>query len=150
MADNRVSLYCLVDGDLISKALALAIPSTETVGQLRATIYLCTPVWFKDLGAEDLTLWRVSIPAKDVDKLGPIVLNDLESATELDPTDDDSDIFEEKPPKKTIRIIVQRPSPGLPLPLTDAIQYSNSASAFPHPSLKFLDEVYGIQAEHQK
>ncbi|KAG0009946.1 hypothetical protein BGZ80_001911 [Entomortierella chlamydospora] len=36
------------------------------------------------------------------------------------------------------------------LPLADAIQYSNSAVAFPLSSLKFLDEVYSIRIEHQQ
>ncbi|KAF9550483.1 hypothetical protein EC957_000157 [Mortierella hygrophila] len=62
MARNRLSLLCLVDGDPISKAFALATPSAETFGQLRNTIYFSKPIWFKDLEAEDLTLWRVSIP----------------------------------------------------------------------------------------
>ncbi|KAG0341957.1 hypothetical protein BG005_002833 [Podila minutissima] len=39
---------------------------------------------------------------------------------------------------------------NLPLPLAYAIQYSNSASAFPLSSLKFLDEIYNIQVEHQQ
>ncbi|GJJ76488.1 hypothetical protein EMPS_08847 [Entomortierella parvispora] len=51
-------------------------------------------------------------PAKSDRK--PIVLNEVDSAIELnDPTDDVSDAFKEQPPKKTISIIVQRPAPAL-------------------------------------
>ncbi|KAG0015141.1 hypothetical protein BGZ81_011830 [Podila clonocystis] len=90
------------------RAFPLAISSTETVGQLRAAIHLSKLVWFKDLEAEDLALSRVSIPVKAVDKLRPIFLNEFVS-TELDPTDDVADVFKDKPPEKTIHIIVQRP-----------------------------------------
>ncbi|KAF9212178.1 hypothetical protein BGZ59_007127, partial [Podila verticillata] len=64
---------------------------------------------FDDIAADKLTLWRVSIPVVPLNKRKPIVLTEVKSAVELDPTDDLSDVFEEKPPKKTIHIIVQRP-----------------------------------------
>ncbi|KAG9064270.1 hypothetical protein KI688_003458 [Linnemannia hyalina] len=113
MTRKRLSLLCLVDGDPISKAFELATPSADTFRQLRSTIHLSKPIWFKDLEAEDLTLWHVSIPIVPANKHRPILLNEfLESATELDPIDDVSDVFPKAPPKKTIHIIVRRPPSG--------------------------------------
>ncbi|KAF9115634.1 hypothetical protein BGX30_006203 [Mortierella sp. GBA39] len=113
MTRKRLSLWCLVNGDPISKAFELATPSAETFGQLRSTIHLSKPIWFKDLEVEDLTLWHVSIPIVLANKHRPILLNEfLESATEVDPTDDVSVVFPKTPPKKTIHIIVQRPPPA--------------------------------------
>ncbi|KAI8604618.1 hypothetical protein EDD21DRAFT_365794 [Dissophora ornata] len=65
-----------------------------------------------DINANKLILWRVSLPVTS-DKLKPIFLVDIESKTELDPTDDIRDVIEEEPPKKTIHAIVQRPRPVL-------------------------------------
>jgi hypothetical protein len=67
-----------------------------------------------DLEAEDLTLWSVSIPVVPVNKHEPIVLREVDSPTELNPTDDVSEAFPppDKLPKKTIQIIVQRTSSG--------------------------------------
>lgn len=112
MTDKSLHMFCLVDGDPISKAFPLAILSTETVGQLRNTIHLSKPIWFKDLEAEDLLLWSVSIPVVPANKNRPILLNEFDSAKELDPTDDVADVFSDTPPKKTIHTIVQRPLPG--------------------------------------
>jgi len=118
MADNLLSLYCLVDGDVISKACSLAIPSTETVGQLRSTIHLSKPVWFKELEAEDLTLWSVSIPDDDDDDDDDddedlsICLDNIPNKKKLKATRELSDVFHEKPAKRMIHIIVQRPPRG--------------------------------------
>jgi hypothetical protein len=51
-------------------------------------------------------------PSVPANKHKPIVLNEVESSTELDPTDDVSEFFDKPPPKKTIHIIVQRPPLG--------------------------------------
>lgn len=59
--------------------------------------------------SDKLTLWRVSIPIVAVAKHKPISLSEVDSATELDLTDYISDVFEEKPPKKTIDIGVCPP-----------------------------------------
>ncbi|KAG0345523.1 hypothetical protein BG005_001273, partial [Podila minutissima] len=112
MTDNRMGLFCLVDGEATSNAFSIKIPSSDTVDDLKDLIKAKIPDTFNGVDAKDLTLWRVSIPVVAVDKHKPIVLNEFESATELDPTDDVSDIFAEQPPKKTIHIIVQRPPPG--------------------------------------
>ena len=55
---------------------------------------------FGDIDADKLTLCRVSNSVVPVNKHKPIVLDEFESVTELDPTDDVSDVFADQPPKK--------------------------------------------------
>ncbi|KAF9081292.1 hypothetical protein BGX29_004602, partial [Mortierella sp. GBA35] len=110
MTDNRFNLFCLVNGEASSNAFSIKIPSTDTVDDLKDLIKTKKAPRFDDVAADELTLWKVSIPVVPANKHRPIVLNEfLEAATELDPTDDVSDVFEDKLPKKTIHIIVQRP-----------------------------------------
>ncbi|KAF9976083.1 hypothetical protein BGZ65_007980, partial [Modicella reniformis] len=108
-----LALFCLVDGESTSRALSVKVPSSDTVGGLKNLIKAQMSPVFDDLTANELKLWRVSHPVIAANKHNPILLSAIDSATELDPTDDLSDVFEEKPPKKTIHIIVQRPPPGL-------------------------------------
>ncbi|KAF9119687.1 hypothetical protein BGX30_003687 [Mortierella sp. GBA39] len=61
---------------------------------------------FDDVAAAEFTLWRVSIPVVPANKHKPIVLNEVESPTELNSADDVSDVFPKTPPKKTIYIII--------------------------------------------
>ncbi|KAI7817655.1 hypothetical protein BC939DRAFT_480963 [Gamsiella multidivaricata] len=98
MTDNDLTLFCIENGD--STPFSVDIDPSKTK----------TPR-FDDVAADELTLWRVSIPLAPLKERKPIVLNNIDSATELDPTDDLSDVFTHKPPKKTIQIIVQRPPP---------------------------------------
>ncbi|KAF9533329.1 hypothetical protein EC957_002245, partial [Mortierella hygrophila] len=109
MADNSpsLSLRCLVDGDRISKSFELATPSTETFGQFRSTIHLSKPIWFKDLEAEDLTLWKVTIPITKDNTDTPILLKNIPCnyKGKLGPIDDVYEWFPEVPRKKTIHII---------------------------------------------
>jgi len=120
MTNFLSNLRCLVEGDPISKSFKL--PETvepSTVEDLRTLIHHSKPVWFKDVEAEDLILWRVTIPFVSVDKLNRIALNKF-CPIELRPTDKLSVVFKETPFENTIHIIVQRPPQGnaaLPLSL---------------------------------
>ncbi|KAF9981416.1 hypothetical protein BGZ65_003976 [Modicella reniformis] len=91
--------------------------SRSTIGDLKKLIKTAPCPQFDDVTAKDLTLWRVSIPVVAANKHNPIVRNEVESSTELDPTDDVSDVFPDNPPKKTVHIIVQRPPQGTPIQL---------------------------------
>ncbi|KAF9206818.1 hypothetical protein BGZ59_011483, partial [Podila verticillata] len=117
MMDNRMSLFCLVDGEATSKAFSIKIPSSDTVDDLKKLIKTEKTPRFDDIAADELTLWSVSIPVVAVDKHKPIILTEIDSTTELDPTDDISDVFEDQPLKKTIHVIVQRPPPQVHTPI---------------------------------
>ncbi|KAG0195067.1 hypothetical protein BGX28_002366, partial [Mortierella sp. GBA30] len=107
MTDNLVTLFCLVDGE--STPFPVEIESTKTIGQLKDAIKAKKAPRFDDVAADELTLWRVTLPLVPLKDRKPIILSKVESATELDPGNDISDEFEEKLPKKTIHLIVQRP-----------------------------------------
>ncbi|KAG0337738.1 hypothetical protein BG000_005031 [Podila horticola] len=109
MTDNILSLFCLVDGEATSNSFSIKIPSSDAVDDLKNLIKAALSPQFNDNAAKDLTLWRVSIPVVPANKTNPINLTDIISATQLAPTDDISDVFQDQPPKKTIHIIVQRP-----------------------------------------
>ena len=112
MTENRLSLFCLVDGDASSNTFSVKIPSSDTVDDLKNLIVKGDQApAFRDVAAKDLILWRVSLPVITANKHKPIVLSKIDFKTELDPTDDMSDVFADNPPKKTIHIIVQLSSP---------------------------------------
>ncbi|KAG0369044.1 hypothetical protein BGX24_002567 [Mortierella sp. AD032] len=88
MTEARLNLFCLVDGE------------PQHVDDLKKLIKTEKTNQFSDVDADQLTLWRVSIPVVPANKHKPIVLNDVKPSTELDPTDDISEVFDEPPPKK--------------------------------------------------
>ncbi|KAG0208960.1 hypothetical protein BGX31_002233 [Mortierella sp. GBA43] len=84
----------------------------KRVGDLKKLIKAEKAKAFEEVDANQLTLWRVSLPVVPKKDRKAISLADVLMKEELDETDDISDVFEEKPPKKTIHIIVQRPLPA--------------------------------------
>jgi len=114
MTDNLLTLFCLVDGEATSNAFSVKILSSDTVDDLKDLIKTKKAPRFDDVAADELTLWRVSILITRDNSEIPILFNNIakEEKEKLHPADDLSDIFDEKPPKKTIHIIVQRPSQG--------------------------------------
>ncbi|KAG0327520.1 hypothetical protein BGZ99_007478, partial [Dissophora globulifera] len=109
MTHNCLSLFCLVDGE--STPFPVKIESSESVGELKKAVKAEKAPEFDDVAADKLTLWHVSIPVLAKAERKEISLIDVQSKEELDETDDVSDVFAVQPPKKTIHIIVQRPSP---------------------------------------
>ncbi|KAF9199942.1 hypothetical protein BGZ49_009887 [Haplosporangium sp. Z 27] len=132
---NEITLFCILDGE--STAFSIDIPIGKTVDHLKDAIKKKQSPVFDDIRASDLTLWSVVVPdegipvnlehvepktllAKSTKSIKIVFGEDpapdtihcivqRPAATELDPTDDLSDVFEEKLPKKTIHIIVRRP-----------------------------------------
>ncbi|KAF8946487.1 hypothetical protein BGZ47_000429, partial [Haplosporangium gracile] len=82
-----------------------------TIGKLKKAIKTEKAPRFDDVAADELALWRVSIPVALKKERKNISLADVLSKEEFDETDDISDVFDDAPPKKTIRVIVQRPPP---------------------------------------
>lgn len=110
MTDNLLTLFCLADGD--SMPFSVEIAASKTVGHLKDAIKTKIPDTFKGVDAKDLTLWSVSIPLAPKKDRKAISLGDIPLKEELDETDDLSELFPDKLPKKTIHIIVLRPPPG--------------------------------------
>ncbi|KAF9284769.1 hypothetical protein BGZ88_009808 [Linnemannia elongata] len=93
MTDNLLTLFCLADGDSMPFSVEIAASKTG-------------------VDAKDLTLWSVSIPLAPKKDRKVISLGDIPLKEELDETDDLSELFPDKLPKKTIHIIVLRPPPA--------------------------------------
>ncbi|KAG9065188.1 hypothetical protein KI688_002511 [Linnemannia hyalina] len=64
---NHLTLFCLVDG-----AFPVEIESTKTIGDLKKLIKAEQSPDFDDIVANNLTLWRVSIPDDENDDEQPI------------------------------------------------------------------------------
>ncbi|KAF9994042.1 hypothetical protein BGZ80_001265 [Entomortierella chlamydospora] len=113
MLDKHLTLFCLVvDGEATSNAFSVEIDSNKTVDGFKKLIKAEKSPEFDDIVADKLTLWRVSIPDDNEDDI-PILLNSVsnDEKKKLKATSELIEVFEEKPPKKTIRIIVQRAPP---------------------------------------
>ncbi|KAF8931909.1 hypothetical protein BGZ47_011637, partial [Haplosporangium gracile] len=65
MTDNRLSLFCLVNGEATSNAFPVEIEATKTIGDLKELIKTKKTNDFQDVDADKLTLWRVSISVAD-------------------------------------------------------------------------------------
>src|SRR6202012_5301589 len=62
MTDIRMSLFCLVDEEATSNAFSVKISSDNTVDDLKNLIKAKKTPRFDDVAADELTLWRVSVP----------------------------------------------------------------------------------------
>ncbi|KAF9397756.1 hypothetical protein BGZ94_006218, partial [Podila epigama] len=111
MADNLLSLFCLVDGEATSNAFSVEIDPSKTVDVLKKVIKSEKAIAFSDIDADQLTLWRVSIPLRDDDDELPILLNNVadKDKKKLGPVTRLSKVFPEDIPEESIHIIVQRP-----------------------------------------
>ncbi|KAG0273623.1 hypothetical protein BGZ95_010574 [Linnemannia exigua] len=110
MTNNCISLFCIVDGETTSNAFPVEIESIKTIGNLKDIIKAKKTPRFDDLAADELTLWRVSIP--DTSLQSAITLNALDDKTDLiNPRTLISKLFPESPDDKTY-ILVQRPQPA--------------------------------------
>ncbi|KAF9324567.1 hypothetical protein BG006_000406 [Podila minutissima] len=113
MIDNILTLVCLVDEEATSNAFSVEIDPSKTVDGLRKLIKSEKTNDFNDIDADKPTLWRVSIPIFDDDKI-PILLNRVTSdkKTKLDPAKRLSKVFLEELLEETVHIIGQWLPPG--------------------------------------
>ncbi|KAF9944722.1 hypothetical protein BGZ70_004397, partial [Mortierella alpina] len=107
---NKTTLFCLVEGETLSRAFSVKFLPDGNVDDLKELIKLRKAPRFDDLAADELNLWKVSIPIV-ADKHKMITLDTTDIKDELDPRDDISAVFGGEPPKKSDIILVQRPSP---------------------------------------
>ncbi|KAK5801605.1 hypothetical protein F5H01DRAFT_283857 [Linnemannia elongata] len=112
MIVNRLNLFCLVDGQSTFNAFPVEIESNKTIGDLKDLIKGQKTPRFDDVAANELTLWHVSIADDDDDDGLPVLLDSMPEKKKLKVTHELSDIFNEKPAKRMIHIIVQRPPQG--------------------------------------
>ncbi|KAF9084950.1 hypothetical protein BGX29_002255, partial [Mortierella sp. GBA35] len=97
---NPLTLFCLVDGEAATNAFRVEIESTKTIGDLKKPIKVEKAPRFDDVAADDLSLWRVSIPDDDNDDEILVVLDVKDKdKKKLKATRELSEVFPDKPPK---------------------------------------------------
>jgi Crinkler effector protein N-terminal domain len=108
-----LTLFCLLDGEATSQAFSVDIEQTKTVDQLKKVIKTEKAPRFDDVAADELTLWRVSIPIVEEGDELPILLDNVDDKVnkKLGPATRLSKVFPEDLPEETIQVIVQRPPP---------------------------------------
>ncbi|KAG0272672.1 hypothetical protein BGZ95_011551 [Linnemannia exigua] len=108
MDNNPLTLFCLVDGEATSQAFSIDIDQTKTVDHLKDLIKTKKTNNFSDVDADQLTLWRVSIPDDDDNDL-PVLFDSVPEKKKLKATTRLLKVFDTELPDDTIHIIVQRP-----------------------------------------
>ncbi|KAG0279392.1 hypothetical protein BGZ97_009580, partial [Linnemannia gamsii] len=112
MANNHLTLFCLVEGETISKNFSVKPTLADTtIDDLRQRIRTENPNTFIGLDAKDLTLWSVSIPDDD-DGMIPVLLNSIIVKERLKASRDLSDVWEKQPAKGFIHVFIQRTPPA--------------------------------------
>ncbi|KAF9080259.1 hypothetical protein BGX23_002403, partial [Mortierella sp. AD031] len=98
---NPLTLFCLVDGEAATNAFRVEIESTKTIGDLKKLTKVEKAPCFDDVAADDLSLWRVSIPDDDNDDEILVVLDNVKDKDKkkLKATRELSEVFPDKPPK---------------------------------------------------
>ncbi|KAF9344218.1 hypothetical protein BGX26_004644 [Mortierella sp. AD094] len=131
--DNLLTLFCLVDGESLSNAFEVEVPSTKRVATLKDAIKAKIPDTFNGVDAKDLSLWRVTIPENK--QSATITIDGFEHKTGLDkPRTPLSELLRENPDDNTY-IIVQRPPPvHAPVPARAATPHAVHARDVSRPS----------------
>ncbi|KAF9144383.1 hypothetical protein BGX30_012957 [Mortierella sp. GBA39] len=110
MAANTLTLFCLISGEHASRAFSVQVSSDKTVGALKDAIISKKPNAFEHIDANDLVLWRVTVPVVAGKTHEAVVLHEIDPKTELVATDEISELFKKKTlPKKSIHIIIAQP-----------------------------------------
>ncbi|KAI8355057.1 hypothetical protein B0O80DRAFT_52621 [Mortierella sp. GBAus27b] len=140
LTDKKLTLFCLVEGEATGNAFPVSTSSAATVGELKDLIKTETANQFSDVDANQLTLWKVCRAITDNEEL-PILLDRLNEKKKLGQADELSDVFEEKPPKKTIHVIVQRP-PQVHAPVLSGSRPSTPLSGDLHTDIKRITDKF--------
>ncbi|KAF8949381.1 hypothetical protein BGZ46_005146, partial [Entomortierella lignicola] len=112
----KIKFFCILDGD--NSPFEVEVGHDGSIGTLKKAIKKEKENKLSKIDADELVLWQVSIPIGDNDDDNPIKLLDhpdakrisaKKAATEI------SEVFGTTPAKKTIHVVVQRPSAAEPL-----------------------------------
>lgn len=106
---SPLSLFCYVLGDDPQQIFPVKIAPTETVGDLKDAIKAKKSNTLKDVDADTLKLWKVSIP---VDSRFKERIETSAFAEEgcLQPMSELSEIFPDSPLRKHVHIVIKPPA----------------------------------------
>ncbi|ORY90326.1 hypothetical protein BCR41DRAFT_402652 [Lobosporangium transversale] len=105
---QKIMLFCILDGD--SSAFKVQLDADDSIAALKKAIKKEKENDFREIVADKLNLWHVSIVIGDDEDEKTITLSEHPNAKKLCATSKISEIFGTTPEKKTIHVIVQRPS----------------------------------------
>ncbi|KAI1287893.1 hypothetical protein EDD11_010163, partial [Mortierella claussenii] len=106
---NTLTLFCLVDGE--STVFSVKnIPLSDTIDDLKDLIKVKLSPRFDDISVVDLTLWHVAIPIADIRKHGTVTLDSQKTKNILQPEQQIADVFPPSPDRKSVYVIVERPT----------------------------------------
>ncbi|KAF9123573.1 hypothetical protein BGW39_008872 [Mortierella sp. 14UC] len=168
--DHRLTIFCLEDGNPLQRAFSIEIAAEDFVADIKDLIKAECTITLKNIAANNLVLWRVSIPdTEDYNGDRTISLSDIpdKEKKKLRPTTCLLKVFPDGSPEDTVHVVYQRPLPVvLPLlhPRVAALRgYSSSSSSKePRPSSKkprvgfraVLDEItekfFNPDSQHAK
>ncbi|KAG0351305.1 hypothetical protein BGZ54_003326, partial [Gamsiella multidivaricata] len=95
MAANALTLFCLVDGESTANVFLVKATSISTIAELKDLIKAKKTPRFDDIAADELAIWRVSIPIVAAEMREPVIFDSLDSKEELGPAMDLSEVFKE-------------------------------------------------------
>ncbi|KAF7728461.1 hypothetical protein EC973_006014 [Apophysomyces ossiformis] len=103
--DIDLKIFCLVEGEPISMAFSVKVSSADTDDDLKKVIKAEKSPRFDDIAADELKLWRVSIPYIPTNRDITVSLDSLDIKEQLDPISVIADVFQESPAKRAIHIM---------------------------------------------
>ncbi|KAF9194516.1 hypothetical protein BGZ49_003152 [Haplosporangium sp. Z 27] len=107
---TRLTIFCLISGERISRAFSVEVPSDWTIDKLKDSIKAKQSPTFDDITANSLELWRVTLRVdENTGDEGVIKLDALHDKTKLNnPRTHLSKLFSESPDDNTY-IVVECP-----------------------------------------
>ncbi|RIB17857.1 hypothetical protein C2G38_2312089 [Gigaspora rosea] len=106
---ESITLFCLGQGESIEKTFIVEIEKDKTIIHLKKGIKKEREIFYRNIDANDLAIWKVNVPANNGNMKVNVVLenNQEKGVQKLDcPVNKISDIFKETPATDHIHIIV--------------------------------------------
>ncbi|KAF9178941.1 hypothetical protein BGZ49_005239, partial [Haplosporangium sp. Z 27] len=126
MTSQKIKLFCILDGE--SSAFEVKLDADDSIAALKEAIKEKKPNDLQGLDADKLVLYQIAVP----DEGTQVYLDKIDSSTPLiKGSNEISEVFGTAPAKKTIHVIIQRPSAGA---TNNVTQGQQSLQLSPPPS----------------
>ena len=101
-----ITLLCLVKGNTTANAFPVDINKDQLVGHLKEAIKAKKHKTFHGVEADELKLWKVTMPGNQDDQLRNLILQDSDELLAIRKI---SKYFPDLPPEEHIHVIVKLP-----------------------------------------